>query len=188
MGWTYAQGFNSTVVERVVTVLVTACPHALGLAVPLVVAVSTSLAAKEGILVRNRDAMERAREVDTVVFDKTGTLTEGDMSVSEVSTTGIEEDRAVSLAAAAEHGSEHPISEAIRAEAGERDLDLPESSGFKALEGKGVRAEVENKTVYVGGPNLADDLGIEIPEDLNQRPEEVVVWRRRSTCSAGARP
>ncbi len=167
VGWTYAQGFNSTVVERVVTVLVTACPHALGLAVPLVVAVSTSLAATKGILVRNRDAMERAREVDTVVFDKTGTLTQGDMRVSKVSSLDLDGDRAVSLAAAVERSSEHPISDAIRAEAEERDLGAPESSSFEALEGKGVRAEVDGQTLHVGGPNLADELDIEIPGDLN---------------------
>ncbi|NMJ76623.1 copper-translocating P-type ATPase [Nanohaloarchaea archaeon] len=167
VGWTYAQGFNSTVVERVVTVLVTACPHALGLAVPLVVAVSTSLAARDGILVRNRGAMERAREIDTVVFDKTGTLTQGDMRVSKVSSLDLGGDRAVSLAAAAEQNSEHPISEAIRTEAEERDLGVPESSSFEALEGKGVRAEVDGQTLHVGGPNLADELDIEIPDNLN---------------------
>jgi Cu2+-exporting ATPase len=167
VGWTYTQGFNSTVVERVVTVLVTACPHALGLAVPLVVAVSTSLAARDGILVRNRDAMERAREVDTVVFDKTGTLTQGDMRVSKVSSLDLDGDRAVSLAAAVEQNSEHPISEAIRTEAEERDLGVLESSGFEALEGKGVRAEVDGQTLHVGGPNLAEELDIEIPGDLD---------------------
>src|SRR5690606_13304424 len=115
VGWTLATGFNLFVLERVVTVLVIACPHALGLAVPLVVAISTALGAKNGILVRDRLALETARQIDTVIFDKTGTLTEGRFGVVGIATVdGWTKDRALALAAAVEGDSEHPIAQGIR--------------------------------------------------------------------------
>ncbi|MFB6203570.1 MAG: copper-translocating P-type ATPase, partial [Candidatus Nanohaloarchaea archaeon] len=172
IAWTVATGFSVTVIERVVTVLVIACPHALGLAVPLVVAINTSMAAKNGILVRDRIAMETARDLDTVVFDKTGTLTEGEMGVAEIRTSGIEEEEALSLMAAVEKDSEHMIAEAIRSSAEEKGVEVPDAENFKAIKGKGVRAEVNGETLYVGGPNLATARDFTIPEGLSTFAEE----------------
>ncbi|WP_348533064.1 heavy metal translocating P-type ATPase [Haloarcula marina] len=187
VAWTVAVGFGLTVVERVVAVLVIACPHALGLAVPLVVAINTSLAARNGILVRDRIAMEAARNLDIVVFDKTGTLTKGEQGVVEVATTeDWSEDDVVRLMAAAEGDSEHMIAAAIRDHAAERDLAVPEAHGFEALEGRGVRATVETdsallgaeggkaeETVFVGGPNLLRELDIDPEKAITSFAEEM---------------
>ncbi len=172
VAWTVAVGFNVAVIERVVTVLVIACPHALGLAVPLVVAINTSMAAKNGILVRDRIAMENARKLDTVIFDKTGTLTEGEMGVVDIEALNMNEDEALKLLAAVETDSEHMIAEAIRSSAEERGLDIPEAENFQAIKGKGVKADVNGETMYVGGPNLARTEGFEIPEELSGFAEE----------------
>ncbi|NMJ77352.1 copper-translocating P-type ATPase [Nanohaloarchaea archaeon] len=160
VAWTLAVGFGLTVVERVVTVLVIACPHALGLAVPLVVAINTSMAAQNGILVRDRIGMEEARTIDTVVFDKTGTLTEGEQSVVDMKAVS-QEDEVLGKMAAAESDSEHVIAEAIRNKAEDRGIDIPESSGFESISGKGVRAEVGGIEVHVGGPNMLEHLEVE---------------------------
>ena len=159
VAWTLAVGFGLTVIERVVTVLVIACPHALGLAVPLVVAINTSMAAQNGILVRDRIAMEEARTLDTVVFDKTGTLTQGEQSVVGMKAVS-QEDEVLGKMAAAESDSEHVIAEAIRNEAEDRGIDIPESSGFESISGKGVRAEVGGIEVHVGGPNMLEHLEV----------------------------
>ena len=149
------------------TVLVIACPHALGLAVPLVVAISTSLAAKNGILVRDRLALEEARLIDTVIFDKTGTLTKGEFGVvGQATANGRDEDSALALTAAVEGDSEHTIARGIRAAAQERDLSLPDVSGFEAIKGRGVRATVDGSAVHVGGPRLLELLELELPETL----------------------
>ncbi|WP_425607254.1 heavy metal translocating P-type ATPase [Natronobeatus ordinarius] len=184
VAWTAAVGFGLPVVERVVTVLVIACPHALGLAVPLVVAINTTMAAGEGMLVRDRIAMEQARELDTVVFDKTGTLTEGEQGVVDVATIeGWDADDALALAAAVEGDSEHMIAQAIREEARGRDLTVPDVRGFEALEGRGVRATVEadavaipggdggsreEAAVSVGGPNLLRYLEVDPGDELER--------------------
>ena len=159
VAWTLAVGFGLTVIERVVTVLVIACPHALGLAVPLVVAINTSMAAQNGILVRNRIAMEESRKLDTVIFDKTGTLTEGEQSVVDMEAD--DEEQALRKMAAAESDSEHMIAQAIRNKAEEKGLVVPESSNFDSISGKGVKAEVGGEEIYVGGPNLLEHLGVE---------------------------
>jgi len=159
VAWTLAVGFGLTVIERVVTVLVIACPHALGLAVPLVVAINTSMAAKNGILVRDRIAMEEARKLDTIVFDKTGTLTEGEQTLVDMKAEN--EDNALRKMSAVESDSEHVIAQAIRKKADEKGLEVPESASFESISGKGVKAQVEGEEVYVGGPNLLDHLGIE---------------------------
>lgn len=173
LGWILATGFNAAVIERVVTVLVIACPHALGLAVPLVVAINTSLAAKNGILVRDRVAMEESRELDTVMFDKTGTLTEGEQGVVNAATAGMDESRAISLMAAAESDSEHVIAEAIRKEAQERELEIPSSMNFEAIKGKGVKAEVDGMDVQVGGHNMMEDVDIPLKlEEFHQKGAE----------------
>ena len=167
VAWLLAAASGATVVERAVTVLVIACPHALGLAIPLVVAINTSLAARNGMLVRDRVAMERARDLDTVVFDKTGTLTEGEHGVVDVATTDrITDEEALSLAAAVEGDSEHMIARGIREAAGERGVEVPDASGFEALKGRGVRATVDGETVHVGGPNLLTHLDSDVPPEL----------------------
>ncbi len=159
VAWILAVGFRLEVLQRVVTVLVTACPHALGLAIPLVVAISTSLGARNGILVRDRLALENTREVDLVIFDKTGTLTRGEFGVVGVETIeGWDEDRALALAAAVEGDSEHQIARGIREKAEERGVEPPEVSGFEALKGRGIRARHEERTVHVGGPRLLEML------------------------------
>jgi Cu2+-exporting ATPase len=172
LAWTIAVGFNVTVIERVVTVLVIACPHALGLAVPLVVAINTSMAAKNGILVRDRIAMEEARKIDTVMFDKTGTLTKGEMGVVEIETDGIDKDEALSLLASVESDSEHIIAEAIRNSAEERGLSIHDADNFQAIKGKGVRADIKGETLFVGGPNLARSEGFKISDKLSQFAKE----------------
>ena len=165
--WIIARGFDLFVIERVATVLVIACPHALGLAVPLVVAITTAMGASNGILIRDRLALEKIREVDMVLFDKTGTLTEGRFGVTGIAVIeGVKEDEALALAAAVEGDSEHTIARAFRSSAEERSLDLPKVFGFEAIKGRGVVAEVEDYKYYVGGPRLLESLEIELPEKL----------------------
>jgi Cu2+-exporting ATPase len=172
VAWTAAVSFDAAVVERVVTVLVIACPHALGLAIPLVVAINTSLAARNGMLVRDRVAMERARNLDTVVFDKTGTLTAGEQGVVGVETVGdLAEDDALALAAAVERDSEHMIAAAVREAAAERGVTPPDASGFEAMKGRGVRATVDGEGVAVGGPNLLAGLDADVPPELAEFAE-----------------
>ena len=169
VAWTVAVGFEVEVIARVATVLVIACPHALGLAVPLVVSITTGLGARNGILVRNRLALEEARTINTVIFDKTGTLTRGEFGV--VGMTVIEgwaEDRALALTAAAEGDSEHTIARGILRTATERGLSIPRASGFEALKGRGVRAMIEGREVHVGGPRLIEALGAQLPDALRQ--------------------
>jgi len=173
IAWTVAVSFDATVIERVVTVLVIACPHALGLAIPLVVAINTSLAARNGMLVRDRIAMEDARKLDAIIFDKTGTLTEGEHGVVDMATVeGVDEDDALALAAAVESDSEHMIARAIREAADERDLSAPDASSFEAIKGRGVRANVDGNEVYVGGPNLLSQLDSEVPGHLQRFAED----------------
>jgi Cu2+-exporting ATPase len=173
IAWTIAVSFNATVIERVVTVLVIACPHALGLAIPLVVAINTSLAARNGMLVRDRIAMEEARNLDAIIFDKTGTLTEGEHGVVDMATVdGVDEDDALTLAAGVESDSEHMIARAIREAANEQDLTAPDATDFEAIKGRGVRANVDGNEVYVGGPNLLTQLDSEIPAHLQRFADE----------------
>lgn len=167
IAWTIAVGFNVEVIARVATVLVIACPHALGLAVPLVVAITTAMGARNGILVRDRLALEKARLINMIIFDKTGTLTEGKFGVVAMETIeSWTEDKALALTAAIEGDSEHTIARGIRKSAEERKLSLPEITDFEAIQGRGVRAQNEGHTVYVGGPRLLEMLKIELPEDL----------------------
>jgi Cu2+-exporting ATPase len=152
-----------------VTVLVSACPHALGLAVPLVVAISTSQGARHGILVRDRLALEEARRINTIMFDKTGTLTEGEFGVVNIATVdGWDEDRALAVALAVEGDSEHLIARGIRRVAEKRKLTPPEVSDFEAIKGRGIRASFDGRTVYVGGPRLLEMLDSDLPESLQQ--------------------
>jgi Cu2+-exporting ATPase len=155
--------------ERSVTVLVIACPHALGLAIPLVVALSTSITAKSGILIRDRKAFEVVKDVDAVVFDKTGTLTVGKFGISDVVSL-IPEDELLKLTASVELNSEHIIATAIVEHAEEKRLEIPQTEGFKAIPGKGAYGKVEGKDVYVGSPALLEEMKIEIE---NQKMKEL---------------
>jgi Cu2+-exporting ATPase len=167
--WIIATGFNIGVIERVATVLVIACPHALGLAIPLVVAITTSIGAGNGILVRDRLALERMRLVNTVIFDKTGTLTEGQFGVVGIEVVeGQTEEKALALAAAVEGDSEHTIAQGIRASAEKRNLTIPEVSGFEAIKGKGALAHTREHVLYVGGPRLLEMLKIQLPDALDR--------------------
>ena len=148
------------ILERVVTVLVIACPHALGLAVPLVTAISTTLAAKNGLLVRQRMALEAARNIDVVLFDKTGTLTKGQQGVVEVVTDDV--DDALAIAQALEQESEHPIAKAIVSYTEVRNVPKRPASGFSALSGRGVTASIDGIAYYVGGPRLLEEFNIEL--------------------------
>jgi Cu2+-exporting ATPase len=169
IAWSVAVGFQVEVIARVATVLVIACPHALGLAIPLVVAITTSMGASNGILVRDRLALEQARQIDTVIFDKTGTLTKGEFGVVGIETTdGWGDEHVLALAAAIEGDSEHTIARGIRQSAEERDLSLPKVSGFEAIKGRGVRAEWDGAKAYVGGPRLLEMLEIELPDQLSK--------------------
>jgi Cu2+-exporting ATPase len=160
----WLQGDRDGALERTATVLVIACPHALGLAIPLVIAISTSLGARNGLLVKDRIALERARQLDVVIFDKTGTLTRGAPVVSDVlAATGDSDD--MLRAAAVEADSEHPLARSIVAAATRRGLEVPPAQAFEALAGRGARATVEGQRVAVGGPRLLDELGlVPLPE------------------------
>jgi len=154
-------------IERLVTVLVIACPHALGLAIPLVIAISTTLGARSGLLVRDRRGLEMARLVNAVVFDKTGTLTIGDQRVVDIATTGgLTAERALALAAAVERDSEHPVARALVASAADRRIALPASSRFEYLPGRGVAGDVEGRRIAVGGPNLLAGQQADIAAEL----------------------
>lgn len=157
IAWTLATGLGLTTLERVVTVLVIACPHALGLAIPLVVSISTALSAQNGVVVRERTAMEQAREIDTVAFDKTGTLTEGKQKVEKID---ISEENLQKLASL-EKNSEHIIGKAIVEEAENRGLELENTENFEAIKGKGVKADIDGETFYAGGPKMLEELGVE---------------------------
>ena len=155
-------------VARLVAVLVIACPHALGLAVPLVASISTTKAAHNGILVKQRIALEAARTINVVLFDKTGTLTKGEFGVVAVwNTNDHSANEVLELAASLDALSEHPISKAIVAKAKEQSLSLKEPKKFEALKGKGVRAFIEDKEIMVGGPALLESIGITVPEELS---------------------
>ncbi|MCU1533903.1 MAG: heavy metal translocating P-type ATPase [Glaciihabitans sp.] len=155
------------VLERVVTVLVIACPHALGLAIPLVASISTAIGAKRGILVRNRSALEEARRIRVVLFDKTGTLTQGRQGVSDIVTVdGTDEDELLRLAASVEAASEHPVARAIVAAAAERGLKLQKSTRFAALAGRGAQAKVDGRMLTVASARVASERGIHIDPEL----------------------
>ena len=163
-------GSPDDAVVRTVTVLVIACPHALGLAIPLVIAISTERAAKSGVLIKDRMALERMRTIDVVLFDKTGTLTEGAHAVTGVAATvGVTEGELLALAAAAEADSEHPVARAIVAaaaahpEASRRQI---RATGFSAASGRGVRATVDGAEILVGGPNMLREFNLTTPAEL----------------------
>ncbi len=153
-------GNSAAALERSVTVLVIACPHALGLAIPLVVALSISITARSGILIRDRKAFETAKDVNVVVFDKTGTLTEGKLSVSDV-VPFISESDLLKFAASVELNSEHMIAKAIVQYAEKKRVEFPRTEEFRAIPGKGAYGKTEDRRVYVGGPNLLEEMKIQ---------------------------
>ncbi|SHN27524.1 heavy metal translocating P-type ATPase [Cryptosporangium aurantiacum] len=175
----WALGDLDQSVVRTVTVLVIACPHALGLAIPLVIALSTAVSAKAGILVKDRLALERMRTVDAVLFDKTGTLTKGAHVVTGVAATaGHTEQEVLRLAAAVEADSEHPLARAIVAAAAERGSTAT-ASGFRSLTGRGVQATVDDVRYAVGGPALLRELDATVPDDLARVTES---WSQRGAA------
>src|SRR6266853_49658 len=154
---------------RTATVLIIACPHALGLAIPLVIAISTSLGAQNGLLVKDRLALERARNLDMVIFDKTGTLTRGSPAVSGVaSAPGTTEDDLIARAAAVESTSEHPLAKAIVAEAKRRGVAQLSATNFEALAGRGAKAVVEGQSVVIGGPRLMTEARVTVPPEVEK--------------------
>ena len=163
---------------RMVTVIVICCPHALGLAVPLVVARSTSLAAKNGLLIKNRTSFENARKITTIVFDKTGTLTVGEFEVSKVASLkkSIDENEIIRLAAALEQKSEHPIGTGILQKAKALKIIIPATENFNAITGKGVEATVEGKKILVVSPGYLKDKNITLPDGFNTNDTETVVF------------
>ncbi len=155
---------------RTATVLIIACPHALGLAIPLVIAIATSLGARNGLLVKDRLALERARNLDMVIFDKTGTLTRGAPAVSDVAAApGITDGDLIGQAAAVESNSEHPLAKAIVAEAKRRGVTQSPGTDFKALPGRGAEALVQGRIVKVGGPRLLTEANVSVPAELEKR-------------------
>ncbi|MGH9277547.1 MAG: heavy metal translocating P-type ATPase, partial [Acidimicrobiales bacterium] len=164
---------------RTVTVLVIACPHALGLAIPLVISLSTSIAAKAGILIKDRMALERMPTIDVVLFDKTGTLTRGQHTVADLAATGVDESTVLSIAAAVESDSEHPLAKAIVAAARARGLEIPRATGFRSLTGRGVEATVDGEPVAVGGPALLRERSLVEPPALASRVEQ---WKQRGAA------
>jgi P-type Cu2+ transporter len=165
-------------IERMVTVIVICCPHALGLAVPLVVAKSTALAAQNGLLIKNRTAFENSRKITTIVFDKTGTLTVGKFDVSKVISLkkGLDTEGVIRLAAALEQKSEHPIATGILKKAKELALTIPKAENFNAITGKGVEATVEGKKISVVSPNYLTENNIPLPNDFTANDTETVVF------------
>jgi len=162
LAYWWLRGDPEGALVRTATVLLIACPHALGLAIPLVIAISTSLGARNGLLVKNRIALERARELDVIIFDKTGTLTRGQPVLAAVSVAGaLDEAGVLRLAASVEADSEHPLARAIVAAATARGVEISAATAFEALAGRGARAMVDGRTVAVGGPRLLADLGLE---------------------------
>jgi Cu2+-exporting ATPase len=168
VAWTvHFGGPEQETLARVVTVLVIACPHALGLAIPLVVANTTQIAAQHGTLIREREAIDTAKDLEIIAVDKTGTLTEGAIGVVDVATVGgVDGDEALAIAAAVEGDSEHLVARAIREAARRRDLTLPDVGEFESLKGRGVKASLDGDVVSVGGPRLLEALDLELPREL----------------------
>jgi Cu2+-exporting ATPase len=162
-------GDKEHAIIRTATVLIIACPHALGLAIPLVIAISTSLGAQNGLLVKDRLALERSRNLDMVICDKTGTLTRGSPLVSEVvAAPGVAENDLVVRVAAVESNSEHPVAKAIVAEAKRRNAARLSATNFEALPGRGAKAFVEGKSVEIGGPRLLTEAKVDMPVEIEK--------------------
>ena len=164
--------------ERMVTVMVISCPHALGLAVPLVVAISTALSAQHGLLIRNRTAFEESRKISAIVFDKTGTLTKGEFGVTRIESLSknYSADEVLRIASALEQNSEHPIAVGIVKKVKEKKMEIPKPENFKAIPGKGVEATVEGKEIKVVSPGYLKDKNISVPENVFTSEAETIVF------------
>jgi P-type Cu2+ transporter len=173
--------------ERMVTVMVVACPHALGLAIPLVVAISTALSAQSGLLIRNRTAFEESRKISALVFDKTGTLTKGDFGVTRYASISEQypKEEILRLASALEQSSEHPIAVGVIKKIKDLNISIPQAENFNAITGKGVEAKVEGKDVKVVSPGYLKDKTIEIPENAYSSSAETVVFVMIEDALAG---
>ncbi len=163
IGWLVFTGSLSDAVRNTVTVLVIACPHALGLAVPLVVAISTTLSARNGLLVRKRMALETAKDLNYIIFDKTGTLTKGEQGVVDFAVNGLSREEALGIAAGIEGDSEHMVADAIRRYVQAENVDTVPVSNFESLAGRGVKASVNGTTYYIGGPRLLEQQRLSVP-------------------------
>ncbi len=164
--------------ERMVTVMVIACPHALGLAIPLVVAISTAVSAQNGLLIRNRTAFEESRKITALVFDKTGTLTKGDFGVTRYESVSdrFDKEEVLRLASALEQSSEHPIAVGIIKKVKELKIAIPQVENFNAITGKGVEAKVEGLEVKVVSPGYLKDKNIPVPQTAFGNAAETVVF------------
>ena len=169
IAWWIAGESGGFILQRVVTVLIIACPHALGLAIPLVTAISTTLAAKNGILVKQRLALEASRNIDVVLFDKTGTLTKGEQGVVDV--IADDKKKLLARAAAVEHESEHPIARAIVAAADTAAYKKLTVSGFNALSGRGATATVDGDEIHIGGPRMIEELNVSLSSALQEQTD-----------------
>ena len=168
-GYWGSSGDKEHALIRTATVLIIACPHALGLAIPLVIAISTSLGAQNGLLIKDRLALERARNLDMVIFDKTGTLTRGSPALSGVvAAPGTNENDLLEHAAAVEINSEHPLAQTIVAEAKHRNLPILQAAEFEALPGRGAQALVGGKRIAVGGPRLLTEANAPVPPEIEE--------------------
>lgn len=165
ISWMLIKADFAFALERAVTVMVISCPHALGLAIPLVTAMSTGIAAKRGLLIRNRAAFEDARRLDTVVFDKTGTLTQGRFGVTDIKSYGISEDALLQTVYSIEYNSEHPIAKGIINEGKKRGLVIKQVSDYQNITGEGVRALVDNKEIFIMSPAYLRSNGISFDEE-----------------------
>ena len=174
-----ALGRPDDAVIRTITVLIIACPHALGLAIPLVISLSTAKAAQNGILVKDRLTLEAMRQVDTVLFDKTGTLTAGEHVVTGVAALDGDEPRLLALAAAVEADSEHPLARAIVRRAGADGIEPATATDFRSMTGRGVAATIDGRTVAIGGPSLLRELGLGAPDGLSR---QIADWERRGAA------
>lgn len=176
--WLAAGKEFSFALERMVTVMVISCPHALGLAVPLVVAISTAVSAQKGLLIRNRTAFEESRKITTIVFDKTGTLTKGKFEVTRYESvlTGFDKEDVLRIASALENNSEHPIAIGVANKVKELNLKVPDVINFNAITGMGVEATVESKNIKVVSPGYLKDKGLAIPQNAYTSAAETVVF------------
>lgn len=178
-------------INRAVTVLVITCPHALGLAIPLVIANSTKLAASNGILVRNRDSLERAKDIKIIAFDKTGTLTQGRFGVQQITSEGMEGQKALGIAAALETSSEHPLAKAVVSTAHQQQLELPQMRNFQTVTGRGVEGDIEGETYRLGRPEWVEEQSLQLSNKLrlalneaDEKGESAVVLMARDRAIA----
>jgi P-type Cu2+ transporter len=168
----------SFALERMVTVMVISCPHALGLAIPLVVSISTALSAQRGLLIRNRTAFENARKITTIIFDKTGTLTTGEFGVIRYKSvmSDFNDEEVLRVAASLEQNSEHPIGQGIVKEAKKKFPDLPKAENFSSITGKGIKASIDGKQVMVVSPGYLKENKVDLPENINSTTAETIIF------------